>query len=319
MEGKIFDVSGREYALPALLGWDVSHGFCSPCDSFEARFLYDQSMLEPLSAACRFSATHEGETVFRGVVDEFELSADERGCVCLLQGRGMQALLLDSQTEGGEYFAADTGFILDRHARALGVTDIDAGRFNANSNNGQAASLTVSSGESHWSVLSRFAEFCLGVRPRFTPAGRLLLDGADSGRSFTVTAGTAVSAQTYAQERYSVVSEVVVLNRVLGTLARVEDPRAREMGIKRVRVVNVPRKTAFDAMQHTAAYQTDQGWRNFLRCRLTVAECFPAFPGDRAVLESTPLGITGEFTVDATRCWANGRSAGTVLDLKKSI
>ena len=314
MEGKIYDVGGREYGLPALLGWDVSHGFCSPCDSFEVRFLYDKAMLEPLSAACRFSATHEGETVFRGVVDEFELTADEHGCVCVLRGRGMQALLLDSQTEGGEYFAADTGFILDRHARSLGLTDIDAGRVN----NGRTASLAVSSGESHWSVLSRFAEFCLGVRPRFTPAGRLLLDGADSGRYFTVTAGTAVSSQTYAQERYSVVSEVVVMNRVLGTQARVEDPRAQTMGIKRVRVVNVPRKTAFDAMQHTAAYQTEQGWRNFLRCRLTVAACFPAFPGDRAVLDSTPLGITGEFTVDATRCWANGHSAGTVLDLRKN-
>ena len=314
MEGTLYDVSGREYTLPALLGWDVSHGFCSPCDSFEARFLYDRQMLEPLSAACRFFATHENKTVFNGVVDEFELTADERGCVCALRGRGMQALLLDSQTEGGEYYAADTEFILDRHARALGVTDIDAGGLAG----GQAASLTVSSGESHWSVLSRFAEFCLGVRPRFTPAGRLLLDGADSGRYFTVTAATAVSAQTYAQERYSVVSEVVVLNRVLGTQARVEDPRAKAMGIKRVRVVNVPRKTAFDSMQHTAAYQTGQGWRNFLRCRLTVADCFPAFPGDRAVLEWTPLGITGEFTVDATRCWANGRSAGTVLDLRKN-
>lgn len=314
MEGKIYDVRGREYALPALLGWDVSHGFCSPCDCFEVRFVYEKEMLEPLSAACRFSAAHGGETVFSGVVDDFELTADGAGCVCVLRGRGMQALLLDSQTEGGEYYAADTGFILERHARSLGVTDIDAGGLD-----GRTASLTVSSGESHWSVLSRFAEFCLGVRPRFTPAGRLLLDGADSGRYFTVAAGTAVSSQTYAQERYSVVSEVVVMNRVQGTQVRVEDPRAQAMGIKRVRVVNVPRKTAFDSMQHTAAYQTEQGWQEFLRCRLTVDTCFPAFPGDRAVLESTPLGITGEFTVSATRCWANDRSAGTVLDLRASV
>lgn len=312
MEGLIYDAAGGIYALPVLLSWDVSHGFCSPCDSFEVTFLYEPEMLAALSAACRFSASHGGETVFYGVVDEFELSAGQSGCTCTLRGRGLQALLLDSEAESAEYYSADTEYILNRHVRPLGVTDVNAGGLGSRS-----ASLSVSSGESHWSVVSRFSEFCLGVRPRFTPAGKLLLDGVGSGRSFTVDAATAVLGQTYAQERYGVISEVIVKNRSYGSSVTVENAEFLAAGGKCIRVVNVPRRSGFDAMRHTGTYRIEQSKRESLRCRLTVAECFAAFPGDRAVLNATPLGITGEFTVTATRCFANGKSAGTVLDLRK--
>ena len=54
--------------LPVLLGWDISHGMGTPADAFEVSFAYDKSMLEVLSAATRFRAEYEGETVFFGVV-----------------------------------------------------------------------------------------------------------------------------------------------------------------------------------------------------------------------------------------------------------
>ena len=127
---------------------------------------------------------------------------------------------------------------------------------------------------------------------------------------------TAVTAQVYGQDRYGVVSEVLVKNRALGTEVTVENPAFRALGGRCVRVVNVPRRTGFDAMRHTGAYQIEKSRREFIRCRLTAAECFAAFPGDRAVLNATPLGITGTFRVSASRCFANGRSAGTVLDLR---
>lgn len=313
MEAVIYDNSGKATALPTLLRWDFSHGFCSPCDSFEATFLYDPPLLNALKAACRFRAVHEGGTVFFGVVDEFEAGADGTGCVCVLRGRGMQALLLDSQAESAEYYGADAAYILKRHVTPFGITDVDVGALG-----GKKASLSVSSGESHWSVLSRFAEFCLGVIPRFTPEGRLLLDGEHSGRSFTVTAATPVTAQVFAQDRYGVISEAIVKNRALGTSLTVRNEGFLAMGGKCVRVVNVPRKTGFDAMRHTGAYQIGKSKGDLIRCRLTLPALFAAFPGDRAVLESTPLGVTGEFYVSASRCFAAGASAGTVLDLRQA-
>ena len=39
MKAIIYDAAGTAYELPVLLRWDVSHGFCSPCDSFDISFL----------------------------------------------------------------------------------------------------------------------------------------------------------------------------------------------------------------------------------------------------------------------------------------
>ncbi len=313
MEGTIMDVSGAAYRLPTLLSWEICHGFCSPCDSFETVFLYQPEMRGALQAACRFSATDGGKTVFRGVVDELEVTADADGCTCVLRGRGMQALLLDSEAESAEYTGADMAYILERHVRALGVTAIDT----AGVPDGVRADLSVESGESHWSVVKRFAEFCLGVTPRFAPDGTLVLSGGDSGRRVSIGAGTAISEQGYWQDRYGVISEAIVKNRVSGTSVTVENAAFQALGGRCVRVINVPRTSGFDAMRHTGAYQIAQSALDFRRCRIAVDAQFAAFPGDRAVLVSTPLGITGTFTVSASRCYAGAGGAGTVLELRE--
>ena len=175
MKATIYDAAGNAYQLPVLLSWDISHGFCKPSDCFEVKFLYQAEMKEALLAACRFEARFKDRIVFYGVVDEEEFCADSNGCIAVLRGRGMQALLLDSQAESADYMKADIQFILNRHVIAQGIDRYEIG----GKSTGKTASLSVSSGESHWSVLSRYTEFCLGLRPRFRPDGTLLLDGAD--------------------------------------------------------------------------------------------------------------------------------------------
>ena len=311
MEGRIFDASGSCFGLPPLLSWDISHGFCSPCDSFEVRFLYSPEMLEPLKAACRFTAVHENETVFRGVADELELLADPQGCTAVLRGRGLQALLMDSEAESADYLNADAAFILAHHVTPLGITELDRQGVLP----GKKATLSVSSGESHWSVLSRYAEFCLGLRPRFRPDGTLVLDGGDSGRLLRIGKDTPVGVQRYVQDRYGVLSEVLVKNRVLGTAVTVENAPFQAMGGRCGRVVNVPRHTGFDAMRHTGKYQIEKSMAGLESCRVTLPWLFAAFPGDRVLLEDTPLGISGMFRTEASRCIADGKSAQTVLTL----
>ena len=311
---KVFlsDAAGAEWELPPLLRWEVSHALCSPCDALEATVVFRQELLPVLRGAVRVRAEHGEETVFVGTVDEAEVTADARGCLATVRCRGNQALLLDSEAEAADYYRADTDFILNRHARALGVTDIDA-RGCA----GKRATFSVDSGESHWSVVRRFAEFCLGVTPRFSPAGTLILDGAESGRTLTVDAKTALSAQTFAQERCGVIGSAVVKNRVFRTQVTVTNQSLDEFGGGGRRVINVPRRTSFDAMRHTGAYQIRRSGRDFLRCRLTLPQLFAAFPGDRVLLEETPIGVDGDWYVSASRCFADGTDSGTSLDLRQ--
>lgn len=312
MEGRVYDAAGQGWDLPVLLRWDVSHGFCSPCDCFEVEFLYEPEMLGTLRAACRFSAFHEGRTVFCGVVDEVELSADDSGRSAVVRGRGMQALLLDSEAESADYSGADLDFILQRHVRALGVAEIERGALA-----GSAAAFSVSSGESHWSVLSRFAEFCLGVRPRFSPEGAMVLDGGDSGRRFQLDGAAGVGAQRLTIDRYGVLSAAVVKNRVLRTSVTVENEAFQALGGQCVRVLNVPRHTGFDAMRHTGAYRIAKSREEFFRLRVELPGLFAAFPGDRAAVTGSSLGVSGEMLVWSSRCFADAERAGTVLELRQ--
>ena len=308
MTGYVTLCSGETMTLPELLSWDLEHGFCSPCDSFEVSFLYSAEMLQPLERAVRFKAVHDGATVFYGVVDELELSADAAGCAAVLRGRGLQALLLDNEAESAEYTGASADLVLERHAAAWGVKSFDLSGAEQ-----VRTSLSVSSGDSCWSVIDAFARFGAGLRPRFSPEGRLILDGERGGREVEINARTAVSAQSFTQDRYGVVSTAVVKNRVLGTQAVVENSAFLALGGQCRRFVNVPRKTAWDAMRHTGTYQIRRSAENFRTCTLTLPELFAAFPGDRAVLANTPLGVDGSFLVTLSRCWADGSGAGTVL------
>ena len=313
MTGYITGCDGAVGQLPALLSWDICHGFCSPCDSFEVSFLYEPEMLPTLQKAVRFRAEHEEETVFFGVVDDVELSADDAGCAAVLRGRGLQALLLDTEADAADYFGATLEFILTRHARPWGVTEIDT------SGTGKGgATMTVSSGESNWSVVQRFAEFTLGVKPRFSRDGTLIFDGKNAGRTIAITKKTPLSAQSWTQERYGVIAKATVKNRVWGTSITVENSDFIALGGTSRRVVNVPRTVGYTAMRNTGTYQIARSNEGFRRCSVTVPMLFAAFPGDRAVLESTPLGISGEHLVWSTRCWADGQSAGTVLELTES-
>lgn len=311
MTGFITLCSGQSRQLPELLSWDFTHGFCSPCDCFEVSFLYSTEMLGALEEAVRFKAVHEGGTVFFGVVDELELSADCSGCTAVLRGRGIQALLLDNEAESADYTGAGAEFILERHAAPWGVTDADCTGLEK-----VRASLSVSAGDSCWSVIDTFAQFCAGVRPRFSPAGQLILDGARGGREREITASSPVSAQSFVQERYGVISSALVKNRVLGSEVLVENGPFMAMGGTCRRVVNVPRKTGFDAMRHTGTYQIRRSAEGMRSCTLTLPELFAAFPGDTAVLRDTPLGTDGRYLVWQSRCWADAHSAGTVLTLR---
>lgn len=311
MTGFITLCSGESRALPELLSWDVTHGFCSPCDCFEVSFLYSPEMLTTLEEAVCFKAVHEEETVFSGVVDEMELSADAAGCAAVLRGRGMQALLLDNEAESADYTGAAADFILERHAAPWGVPDADCTGLEK-----VRASLSVGAGESCWSVIDKFAQFCAGVRPRFSPEGRLILDGERGGKVRKITAATPVSAQGFVQDRYGVISSALVKNRVLGREAAVDNTWFQALGGKCRRIVNVPRKTGFDAMRHTGTYQIRRSAEGFRTCTLTLPGLFAAFPGDTAELQDTPLGTDGRYLVWQSRCWADGQGAGTVLTLR---
>lgn len=306
MTGYLTDYNDKTYELPVLLGWDISHGMGSPCDAFEISLAYEESMLDMLSGAVRFRADQDGETVFLGVVDEFEISAGKNGRTAAVRGRSLAALLLDNEAEAADYYYASPQFILDTHVYPWGISDVRLGSLPT------VAVFTVDSGASQWRVLENYAFFCGGIRPRFTRDGVLLLDGS-AGERRVIEAGTAISAQVYRETRYGLISSILVKNKVWGMSSAVDNAEFLARGGACRRVVNVPRHTYYDAMRHTGEYQIERSREGKTVCELTVPALFTAFPGDTITLKNSPLAIAGCFFVSESRCWANGTSAGTRL------
>ena len=91
MTGRVETADGKAYELPALLEWRLRRTGGVPCDSFRARCLYSAEMGEALKAACRFAATENGVTRFRGVIDEWSAVCGAEGTVLTVEGRGMAA------------------------------------------------------------------------------------------------------------------------------------------------------------------------------------------------------------------------------------
>ena len=309
MRGFLTDHSGRVFAMPTMLSWCMCHTLGEPSDSFEVCCLYDGSMIGPLSDAVRFRAEHGGETVFRGVVDEFEVSMGERDSTVSISGRGLAALLLDNEAEAAEYGACTLAEVLSKHVRPFGITDIETDPFPS------AASYSVENGASQWSVLRTFTDRVGGIVPRFSKDGTLIISSADgSWRRLDASAAYDV---TYREKRYGVISEVLVKNTLAGTSETVKNADFIARGGCARRVVTVPRKTGENAMRYNGSYKIAASEAGSRLLRLTVPQLFAAFPNDLVELDLPAVGARGVYRVSGSECWADAASSGTRLELVK--
>ncbi len=274
--------------------------------------LYRLDMLPILSEAVEFEMVHEYRTVFMGRVDEFEARTDKNGATVRICGRGMQALMLDNEAESADYYSVDMAYIVSRHVLEAGVRMVDS-----SGAAGNAERFSVENGDSHWKVLSSFAEFCCGIRPRFAPDGTLVLDGESGGDTYIVNDKTAVISQSYSEDRYGVISKAIVKRRYTNMESETENIPFVEKGGCCVRIINVPKSTHYDAMRHEAEYQIRKSMEGYCVGSITVAEAFPVFPGDRLIIESSPLGVSGEYLVRATRCRGGTEGVSTEIEMTK--
>lgn len=308
MEAFIKDKNGVETKLSVLLGWDFIHS-TEACDSFEIKVLFSPELLETLSSACEIACTHEGKTVFVGVVDEYTLRADSGGATAQLSGRGYGARLLDNEAEAAEYWGAKSALILERHVYPYGIKNVRTSEMQT------TGRFVVSSGDSQWHVLREFCYFAGGITPRFDRFGTLLLNG-ERGSSIVLD-NAPISSQIWQDRRYGQFSHVLVKNRAAWTSTTAENAEFIARGGLCRRVVNVPRYTGYDAMRHTGEYQIAQSKKDSRSCKITIPRLFAAFAGDTLELKNSPLGIKGSFYVTESRCIADGESSETILTLRE--
>ena len=306
---------GQEWELPTAVSWKFCYGTDTPCDSFSLRCLWERGQEKLLSDACRFYADWDGERVFTGVVDEFAVLCGKDGLYLELAGRGMAALLLDNEAMPAEYQRATRADIIAGHVTPYGVETVGGGGLSP------VAGFTVSSGESEWSVVRRFACNYGGVVPRFDRQGRLVLDPHGDKTAVKIGDGDKVTGWEYREERHGVLSQVAVRRRTAAGTQWVSDPAFIAQGGCARRVITVPNTTGTTAMRYTADYQLRAARRERVRMRLTAAGGFLAWPGDLVDVALEGFGANGRYRVAQSEvsCGSGGLTTTLVLGEKDSM
>lgn len=289
MECYVTTGEGIEIKLPAVAQWTFRYGFGTPCDSFEIVCLWEMGQELTLEGACRFCADHEGERVFTGVVDEYACVFDAQGGRLELSGRGMAALLLDNEALPVEYQQATWADIMADHVTPYGIGTVGGTGLMS------VSTFHVTSGVSEWSVVEEYLRYYNGMTPRFDRLGRLLLDPPEDGETLVVDDTVAVSALEYRQDRYGVLSQVVVRHRTSGVGQTVTDQEFTAQGGQARRVISVPNTTGTAAMRYTADYQLRASRSGRRRCTLTAAGGFLAQPGQLVQVSRAGFGANGTY------------------------
>ena len=229
--------------------------------------------------------------MFTGLVDECQISLDDRGRVLEIVGRGMAARLLDNEALGQDYEVATLEDILRDHVYPYGVqvepgADLDP-----------VSRFSVATGSSEWSVLYEFARYYGGRSPRFDRWGRLVLKSWNDSEHWLLGDGAPVTELVCRDTRYGVLSRILVRDRFSGAVETVENQKFMNLGGSARRIITMPGRSNYKEMRYSGQFQLDKSDGERLRLEVTVAQPFCAWPGDVVHLERSDWERNGEYRV----------------------
>lgn len=291
MTGFVTTCDGAVYRLPTLFAWKFCETGAEPCDSFTLRCPYEQSMAEVLRCAVRFTAEENGKTAFCGVVDEYQMTCDERGAELEIAGRGMAALLLDNEAEAVTYQRATMAEILRNHVLPCGIVCREYDDLCAN------APYSIASGTSQWKALCDFTRSFGGFVPHFDRDGTLTLKKKRTIPGVTIDAAVPVTAVRYRDRRYGVISEALVVDKKTRLRRTVRNEDLCSRGGSCRRIFYVPAYSSQQAMRYAGEYQIERSCEDAETMRVTVSGDFDALPGGTVSVRGGALGVTGAFRV----------------------
>ena len=308
MTGYLTDYSGQRYKLPIFLSWEINHTDGeSGTDSFEIKMPYHKTMKQPLEDAVYFTLEYKNETVFHGIIDEYEVRTDENGRTVNISGRGMGARLLDNRCVGASFDSCTLSDMLRNYVTPYGVK---TGEMDAMP---PMYCYSVSVNESCLSALSGYTRFAGNVVPRFSKEGKLMLTHQKGARYKVDT--SCITDITLRSRRYGILSEVKVVTAD-GIKQTAKNEKFCAKGGSASAVMTVPRKTSWDMIRYTGSYQLEKSQKGRYSLEITVSELFPCFPADVCEID-TDICEKGEYTVCETCCFGDEKGFGTTIKLVK--
>lgn len=283
MEGTLTCWDGKKITLPQVTEWAFQYGRGTPCDSFSLTCLWEPEE-DILAEAVTFTAVEQGETVFTGVVDECERGWDGKGGFLTVSGRSMAARLLDNEALGMDYQVATWQDIVRDHVAPYGVQTVGGGL-------SAVPGFSVAVGSSEWQVVYEFCRYYGGITPRFDRLGRLVVSPWEEGKRLVLGEDAAVTALTLRDQRYGVLSQILVRDKTTGAVQTVDNSDFLRRGGRCRRVLTMPGKSSYQAMRYSGSYQLEQSAEELRQLELELPGSFLAWPGDLVEVRlSKPVG-----------------------------
>ena len=284
MEAVLHCWDGSQIALPQITEWKFQYGLGTPCDSFEVRCLWEPEE-DLLAEAVSFTADEGGQRVFTGLVDECERGWDEQGSFLTISGRGMAARLLDNEALGMDYQVATWQDILRDHVTPYGLEAAPGAKLTA------VPGFSVAVGSSEWQVVYEFCRYYGGITPRFDRLGRLVVTPWETGEKLVLSEDTGVTALTLRDQRYGVLSQILVRDRTTGAVQTVENQDFARRGGRCRRVLTMPGKSSYQTMRYSGSYQLERSAEELRQLELELPEAFVAWPGELVEIHlNKPVG-----------------------------
>ena len=309
MQGVLTCWDGRRIILPDVVRWKFQYGCGAPCDSFQLTCLWEPGEADVLAEAVGFTASQDGETVFTGVVDECERGWDSSGGTLTVAGRGMAARLLDNEALGADYQVATLEDILRDHVAPYGIPASVGAELPAVPN------FSVATGSSEWQVVYEFCRYYGGIAPRFDRYGRLVIAPWPDGERRVLGPDAAVTRLTLRDQRYGVLSQVLVRDRTSEEVQTVADGDFLRRGGRSRRVLTMPGKSSYQAMRYSGEYQLARAREELRTLELELPAAFAAWPGELVELRLAQNVGTGLWRVRESVSAQEERGSYTRLTL----
>lgn len=291
MTGELTCWDGRRITLPDVVSWKFQYGCGTPCDSFQLTCLWEPGEADVLAEAVTFAATEDGQRVFTGVVDECERGWDSGGGTLTVAGRGLAARLLDNEALGADYQVATLEDILRDHVAPYGIQASVEAELPA------VPGFSVATGSSEWQVVYEFCRYYGGIAPRFDRYGRLVIASWPDGERRVLGPDAAVTKLTLRDQRYGVLSQVLVRDRTSEEVQSVTDDDFWTRGGMSRRVLTMPGKSSYQAMRYSGEYQLARAREELRTLELELPGAFAAWPGELVELNLARNVGTGLWRV----------------------
>lgn len=307
----LYTVSGEKFILRDLIHLEISSSWDYPADTADVLFPA-MPALKGIELKCaRLECVDDSKgLIFKGPVDEFITTADEKGHLSRIKARSLVANLLETEALPGTYWNLSIHDFFNDYLLPYGITSYEGPVRDC-------PKLVIRKGTCIWTALEIYAKTFFQVQPRVKPDGTLVLGNLENGNRFLISNESGIqflSAELHFRRR-GIIRKVHIKNMASGSYDRTEESSfAASLGALPVRYLH-PSPDWLQVQTDSAADAIlARGKREAVTIRIVLPESTSIIPGDIVRFVDAQIGNFTLYVAESLQSYDEaGRKQTLVL------